>query len=119
MCSRVCASILLATGFGDVMIVDSKQGYEERAVALANSVHYRDGLVTNQGELMTLRKNIYLNRGVMPLFDTAKWTRDIEKGYQEVWRRWVEGTQFEDSDEWAACTGPEKASSCVWVKDCE
>lgn len=89
------------------MIVDSKQAYEDRALALAN----------NSDERTALRKKLYLSRDVMPLFDTVKWTRDIEKGYREVWRRWAEGTQFEDSDEWQASTGPEKESSCVWVED--
>ena len=67
--------------------------------------------------MIKLRRNLFLNRDKMPLFDTARWTRNIEKAYWEAWRRWVEGTQFEQSDEWEACTGPEKESGSIWVTD--
>ncbi len=40
MCSRVAASIVHATGFGDEMTVHSEREYEERAVQLAESLHY-------------------------------------------------------------------------------
>lgn len=124
MCSRVAASMVNATGFGDQMIVDSLEEYENRAVALANSISYVPEtepsgatILRGQGELMNLRRNLFLNRDRMPLFDTARWTRNIEKAYWEAWRRWVEGTQFELSDEWEACQGPEKDSGCIWVHD--
>ena len=113
-----------ATGFGDQMIVNSMEDYENRAVALANSVQYTtviepDGttLQIGEGELIVLRRNLFLNRDRMPLFDTERWTRNMEKAYWEAWRRWVEGTQFEQSDEWEACTGPEKESGSIWVTD--
>ncbi|KAI0348056.1 TPR-like protein [Trametopsis cervina] len=124
MCSRVAASMANATGFGDQMVVNSLEEYENRAVALANSVKYipwtEDHGVTihrGQGELISLRRNLFLNRDKMPLFDTERWTRNIEKAYWEAWRRWVEGTQFEQSDEWEACEGPEKQSGSIWVPD--
>lgn len=124
MCSRVAASMVNATGFGDEMIVASMEEYEDRAVALANSLSYvpetePDGttILRGQGELIKLRRNLFLNRDKMPLFDTVRWTRNMEKGYREAWRRWVEGTQFELSDEWEACQGPEKESGCIWVPD--
>ena len=113
-----------ATGFGDQMVVGSLKEYEDRAVALANSVKYTpvteaDGVTVlrGQGELINLRRNLFLNRDKMPLFDTERWTRNIEKAYWESWRRWVEGTQFELSDEWEACKGPEKESGSIWVVD--
>jgi hypothetical protein len=31
------------------------------------------------------------------LFDTQRWTRDLEDAYEEAWRRWVEG---EGGDIW-------------------
>lgn len=112
------------TGFGDEMVVSSLQEYEERAVTLANSIQYvaetgASGatLLRGHGELTKLRRNIFLNRDRMPLFDTLRWTRNIEKAYKEAWRRWVGGTQFELSDEWEACRGPEKESGCIWVHD--
>lgn len=124
MCSRVAASMAYATGFGDQMVVNSAQEYEDRAVQLATEVHWHtiqgaDGRVhvRPQGDLMTLRRNIILNRNTMPLFDTLRWTRNLEKGFREAWRRWVEGTQYEMSDEWKESQGPEKESGCIWVKD--
>ncbi|EJF66698.1 TPR-like protein [Dichomitus squalens LYAD-421 SS1] len=124
MCSRVAASMLQATGFADHMIVHSAEEYEARAVALAHSIRYvpyhepsRAVIPRGQGELMNLRRNIFLNRDNMPLYDTLRWTRNLEKGLREAWRRWVEGTQYETSDEWEACDGPEKRSSCIWVQD--
>ncbi|OBZ79822.1 putative UDP-N-acetylglucosamine--peptide N-acetylglucosaminyltransferase SEC [Grifola frondosa] len=126
MCSRVAASMANATGFGDQMIVRTIEEYESRAVALANSVRYvpvpdQSGKILRreQGELMELRRNLFLNRDTMPLFDTVRWTRNLEKGLREAWRRWVEGTQYELSDEWNACEGPEKESGCIWVLDNE
>ena len=106
------------------MVVHSADEYENRAVALAQGVHYTPHhepsgsvLPRGHGELVSLRRNLYLNRDKMPLFDTLRWTRNIEKGYQEAWRRWVEGTQFEASDEWAAGAGEERQSGCIWVRD--
>ncbi|KAL6304276.1 TPR-like protein [Sparassis latifolia] len=126
MCSRVAASIANATGFGDQMVVSSMNEYESRAIALANGLQYTlvnepDGttLLHGQGELIDLRRNLFLNRDVMPLFDTIRWTRNIEKGFIEAWRRWVEGTQYEMSDEWEACQGQEKESGCIWITDAE
>ncbi|KAI0756987.1 TPR-like protein [Daedaleopsis nitida] len=124
MCSRVAASMVHATGFGEQMVVHSAEEYENRAVALAQSVRYVPhhepsgaALPRGQGELMELRRNMYLNRDNMPLFDTLRWTRNLEKAYREAWRRWVEGTQYEGSDEWETCEGEERGSSCIWVKD--
>ena len=116
--------MLQATGFADHMMVHSAEEYEARAVALAHSIRYipqqdPSGVIVprGQGELVNLRRNIFLNRDNMPLYDTLRWTRNLEKGLQEAWRRWVEGTRFETSDEWEACDGPEKQSGCIWVQD--
>ena len=124
MCSRVAASMAYATGFGDQMVANSMEDYEARAIGFARSLRYElvrepDGslLPRGQGALIKLRRNLFLNRDRMPLFDTERWTRNLEKGYQEAWRRWAEGTQFEMSDEWEACTGPEKQSGHIWVED--
>lgn len=113
-----------ATTFGDLMIVHSMEEYRERAIDLAQSVRYMavhdtpgEVVYRGQGTLINLRRNIFLNRDNLPLFDTERWTRNLEKGLQEAWRRWVEGTQYEMSDEWEACEGPEKESGCIWVHD--
>ncbi|KZW02187.1 hypothetical protein EXIGLDRAFT_665525 [Exidia glandulosa HHB12029] len=105
MCSRVAASIARATGFGSQMIVSSLAEYEARAVALAQS----------PAELTALRRALYLDRDRVPLFDTRMWTRHLEVGIREAWRRWVEGTEFEGSEEWNKTNGPERASSCIWI----
>lgn len=124
MCSRVAASMANATGFGDQMIVHTIQEYEERAVAWALNLYYEPVqepsghvIYRGQGPLIELRRNLFLNRDVMPLFDTKRWTRNLEKGLQKAWRRWVLGTQYEMSDEWEACQGAEKTSGCIWVPD--
>ncbi|EIN13738.1 hypothetical protein PUNSTDRAFT_140213 [Punctularia strigosozonata HHB-11173 SS5] len=126
MASRVGASIVNATGFGDRMVVHSEEEYQDRAVFLANSMrnfyaagggHALQG--NEQGALMDLRRDLFLARDRMPLFDTARWTRNLEKGFWEAWRRWVEGTEFEGSEEWEACDGPEKESGCIWISDDE
>ncbi|KAI0068507.1 TPR-like protein [Artomyces pyxidatus] len=124
MSSRVGASIAYATGFGDQMVVNSLEEYEARAIQLANSVSYVDEpdstgqmVPRARGALMDLRRKLFINRDHMPLFDTARWTRNIEKGYREAWRRWASGTAFEDSEEWEASSGPVKDSACMVIPD--
>ncbi|KAI0068185.1 hypothetical protein BV25DRAFT_1867220 [Artomyces pyxidatus] len=124
MCARVGASIAQATGFGDQMIVNSLEEYEERAISLATSLWFTweespTGELRRKGHgaLMDLRRNLFLSRDSMPLFDTARWTKNIEKGYREAWRRWALGTEFETSEEWEESDGPEKDSGCIWIRD--
>ncbi|TFY55582.1 hypothetical protein EVJ58_g8160 [Rhodofomes roseus] len=124
MCSRVAASMAGATGFGDLMIVENVEEYEHRAVDFARSVKYVDEqdptgttIPRGRGELIKLRRNIFLNRDRAPLFDTMRWTRNVEKGYREAWKRWVEGTQYEMSDEWERSEGDVKDSSIIWIPD--
>ncbi|GAA6013595.1 hypothetical protein JCM11491_002719 [Sporobolomyces phaffii] len=130
MCSRVAASIAVATGLGPAMIVDSAEAYEERAVALAAGLEYRysqpvDGALPEslegrvqrrgRGELSELRKRLFTTRETSPLFDTKRWTVNLEKGLVTAWQRWVQGTEFEDSPEWGH--GSERNTSCIWVYD--
>ncbi|GAA5862952.1 hypothetical protein JCM1840_002337 [Sporobolomyces johnsonii] len=124
MCSRVAASIAVATGFGPEMIVSSPEAYEERALALAAGLDYElvqpdgeEGPVQrrSKGELAQLRKKLFLTRERSPLFDTRRWTGNLEKGLIESWERWVRGQEFEDGPEFG--TGPERATSCIWVED--
>jgi protein O-GlcNAc transferase len=42
-----------------------------------------------RGSLINLRMRLFLTRDVSPLFDTPRWTRNLEKGYWEAWRRWA------------------------------
>lgn len=94
MCSRVAASIAVATGLGPEMIVDSAAAYEERAVTLALGLSHQlvqpvpgalpeslEGRVQrrSKGELAELRKKLFLTRETSPLFDTKRWTVNLEK----------------------------------------
>ncbi|KAF8587281.1 glycosyltransferase family 41 protein [Ramaria rubella] len=125
MCSRVGASIANATGFGNYMVVDSIEEYEARAIRYAQSLSYDSvqdepgGVLKRRGkgDLVELRRNLYLSREEMPLFDTIRWTRNLETGLREAWRRWVTGTCFETSDEWEDCNGPEKQSGSIWITE--
>lgn len=94
MCSRVAASIAMATNMGEKMVVSSIQEYEERAIYYARGVHWCQEGKGPTGELIDLRKELFLNREHAPLFDTEQWTRYLEKGIAEAWRRWVAGTCF-------------------------
>lgn len=137
MSSRVAASVAYATDLGKQMVVHSREEYEDRAVTLANSLR-RHGITIQTpssfrnikagggssaavdseflynddgkdlGELMELRKQLFLTRRSMPLFDTARWTRNLEKGYVAAWKRWVEGRQFEYGED-----------TCIRVRDDE
>ncbi|KAF7970118.1 hypothetical protein HWV62_25006 [Athelia sp. TMB] len=100
MCSRVAASVAHATGFGAEMVVSSLDEYQELAVSWARGAHQSDSALRN------LRRNLFLNRDRMPLFDTQRWTRNIEKGYQAAWVRWVNGSEDRDSK-----------SGCIFVHD--
>lgn len=83
------------------MVVNSLEEYEARAIWYARSVSYElvqdstgDIRRRGKGDLMELRRNLYLSREEMPLFDTLRWTRNLEKGLAEAWRRWIAGTCF-------------------------
>ncbi|KAL5495255.1 hypothetical protein ACEPAI_718 [Sanghuangporus weigelae] len=122
MCSRVGASIAFATGFGSQMVVDSLKAYEERAVSLALSVTSstfgRFGGGTGLGELADLRFNLFKNRERMPLFDCQRWTRNLEKGYIEAWRRWVRGgTTTHFNVEGGSQHRYERCNGFIWIRD--
>lgn len=110
MCTRVASSLAYATGFGDQMVVLDRDTYEERAVSLASSVSYQwvygEGETDRRGmgELIEIRKKLFLHRNRMPLFDTKRWTCNLENAYEEVWKRWVNSCRepFTDDDE-AGC----------------
>lgn len=107
MASRVSASLAYATGLGKQMVVHSREEYEERAVALASACWdtnvERLSLGPNGGEaefdtegseLLHLRRRLFLARDTMPLFDTRRWVKNLEKGFVAAWKRWVDGSQF-------------------------
>ncbi|KAG9315067.1 glycosyl transferase family 41-domain-containing protein [Chiua virens] len=108
MASRVSASLAYATGLGKQMMVHSREEYEERAVALASACWDANVKRLSMGqegkagfeagsessELMHLRWGLFLSRETMPLFDTQRWVKNLEKGFVAAWRRWVDGSHF-------------------------
>nr|OQO16783.1 hypothetical protein B0A51_17338 [Rachicladosporium sp. CCFEE 5018] len=106
MCSRMAASILKGAlpknARGDQVTVEliatSEEDYEEKAVSLGKSLLYPPGSQgVGQGRLVELRHMLYEARWTSGLFDTKRWTRDLEDAYEEAWRRWVAG---EGGDIW-------------------
>jgi protein O-GlcNAc transferase len=129
MSSRVAASLAYATGFGEQMVVHSREEYEDRAVALAStskrSTTQPDTMArtflegqnesgagtipqswSEDSEILELRRRLFLARDTMPLFDTERWVRNLEKGFNAAWKRWVGGLQFRPGH-----------GGCITVKD--
>ena len=74
--SRVAASLLLAAGLPELVAQDAK-AYEQKALELA-----RDGAA-----LGALRDRLAANRNTCALFDTARFTRNLEAAYLQMWDR--------------------------------
>ncbi|OMO84608.1 Tetratricopeptide TPR-1 [Corchorus capsularis] len=83
MATRVAGSLCLATGLGDEMIVNSMKEYEERAVSLA----------LNRPKLQALTDKLKAVRLSCPLFDTARWVRNLERSYFKMWNIHCSGQQ--------------------------
>jgi predicted O-linked N-acetylglucosamine transferase (SPINDLY family) len=77
--SRVGASLVTAVGLPQ-LICDSFQSYEDTAVRLA----------TNPDELAALRQTLKAGAR-LPLFDTPRFTRNLEAAYETMWGRYVKG----------------------------
>lgn len=78
--SRVSASLLSAAGLPDLVAPDLA-GYEELAVELA----------ADPDRLDDLRRRLRENRITHPLFDTSRFVRNLEKGFEAMWRRFQNG----------------------------
>ncbi len=74
--SRVAASLLSAAGFREG-IADSLEGYRERAINWGN----------NPSSLADLGRRQLANPLATPLFDTEGRVRQLERAYEEMWRR--------------------------------
>jgi predicted O-linked N-acetylglucosamine transferase (SPINDLY family) len=74
--SRVAGSLLRAVGLPE-LIVGSLADYEALALQLAG----------DPPRLSALRDKVARNRGFYPLFDTARFTRNIEAAYAAMWER--------------------------------
>ncbi len=74
--SRVSASLLNALGLPELITRDL-DGYQNLALSLIYSKGARDSMA----------KRIAVNRSRMPLFDTSRFVRHIEKAYRKMWQR--------------------------------
>jgi protein O-GlcNAc transferase len=72
--SRVAASLLANVGLPE-LIAANEEAYERQAVELAG----------DPGELRRLRERLAAQRTTWPLFDTARFTRNLERAYRTVW----------------------------------
>jgi protein O-GlcNAc transferase len=89
--SRVSSSLLRAVGLPE-LVTDCSQDYEKLAVQLA----------LHPSELNAVRQKLNINRLKMPLFDTARFVKNVELAYSEMWRIFIEGrapTQIEVFEE--------------------
>jgi protein O-GlcNAc transferase len=82
--SRVAGSLLTAVGLPE-LITHSLAGYETLAVALARDPDRNS----------TLKKKLVDNLKAAPLFDTARFTRHIERAYATMWERAERGDRPE------------------------
>jgi predicted O-linked N-acetylglucosamine transferase (SPINDLY family) len=80
--SRVASSLLRAVGL-PTLIMRTNEEYEDMAIALAN----------RPVELGALKQRLRDNRDNCPLFDSARFTRQIEEAYQKVMQRYWSGKE--------------------------
>ena len=77
---RVAASLLHAIGLPE-LVTSSLVEYEELALALARDPE----------RLAAVKAKLMRNRDTEPLFDTARFTRDLESAYTTMWERTQRG----------------------------
>jgi protein O-GlcNAc transferase len=77
---RIAGSLLRAAGLGE-LVTETAADYETLALRLA----------TDQHLLTELRGRLARNRWRTPLFDMARYTRDVEAGYLQMWEIWRAG----------------------------
>jgi len=73
---RVAASLLQAMNVPE-LVTGNLSDYEARAVALARG----------PAALAAVKQKLMANRLATPLFDTARWTRNVEAAYTQMWER--------------------------------
>ena len=79
---RVGASLLNAIGLPE-LAVDSLEAYEKLAIELAREPE----------KLALLKKRLAENRAIKPLFDSQLSVLNIEKSYEEMYRKYLAGEQ--------------------------
>lgn len=78
--ARVAASLLHASGMPE-LITETAEDYERLALDLA----------ANPARLAALRAQLAANRLTAPLFNSAQYTRDIERAYEAAYQRRIKG----------------------------
>lgn len=78
--SRAAGSFLNAIGLPELITEDWDQ-YAELAISLGNDPE----------AIARLKEKLWKNRRVMPLFDTPRFVRNLEEGFEEMWARFVAG----------------------------
>jgi protein O-GlcNAc transferase len=78
--SRMSSSILTAIGLPE-FITHTLEEYESLAI----------DLVHNSGKLQTIRQKLMKNLSTEPLFDTPRFTKNLEKTYKEMWKIFMAG----------------------------
>ena len=81
---RVAASLLNAVGLPE-LITDNLVEYEARAAELSSE----------PAKLAAIRRRLTKNRLSAPLFDSRRFTRHLEAGYQTMWGRYQAGLEPE------------------------
>ena len=71
--AHVAVSLLNAAGISE-LATESLEEYEARALALA----------LNRAELQRVKARLTQNREIFPLFDTSRFTRNLEQAYREM-----------------------------------
>ncbi|MHC5728956.1 MAG: O-linked N-acetylglucosamine transferase family protein, partial [Nostoc sp.] len=78
--SRVAASLLTAVGLPD-LITNNLEQYEQLAIHLAHS----------PTALQEIKQKLAQNRTTYPLFDTPRFTRNLEQAYFAMWEIYAVG----------------------------
>jgi predicted O-linked N-acetylglucosamine transferase (SPINDLY family) len=77
--SRVATSLLDAAGLSEMVTHDLAE-YQTKALYL----------VQHPAELKLVRQKLESSRDSVPLFDTPRFTRNLETAYQEMWQNWLD-----------------------------
>ncbi len=80
--SRVATSIVQAVGLPELIAADLEE-FEKKAVALA----------TSSGQLASIRQKLAVNRLHEPLFDTPRFTANLEKAFTDMWEIYAAGEE--------------------------
>ena len=78
--SRVAASLVTAAELSQLVCSDLAE-YEANAIRLAR----------RPDELRSMRRHLETRHASLPLFDTARFTRNLERAYETMWRRHIGG----------------------------